>query len=380
MPPHRDAEQRARSGFSRTRDRLAQLVRRRKQASPPTGHDAHEHAISESPLKTGPADGGRRAAERRGEVLGGSDVARHPRRHLELDVGEQLGDPDGHDRQDQPRGGGEAADEGDLHERAQRQRAEDQDRQHQQVRHALVGEQQQREHGGRCTQAGLGEVDDAVGPVHEHHADGDEPVEAADHRAVEQDAQRAGARQQQGQPDRQQQDDRERRHHRLAEPAVRRGPEGAPAPAAAVERVLHRGRHLRGSPRLHLPISKRSPPFSRHVGPRLAVERRARVGIPPGVPGVLDGGVVAAAVLEQDGQRVLGRGPAALRRQRVHAAFDVERLEVGPGRLDHRGDEAHVRVDQPAGAVVAHPDVGGGPEGVGLSGAVSSGRCPARTR
>ena len=74
--------------------------------------------------------------------------------------------------------------DGDLGGRAEQRGAEDDDRQHGEVGHAALGDQQQRDDRGHRAELGLGEVDDAVAPVDEDQAHRHERVQRAEHHAV----------------------------------------------------------------------------------------------------------------------------------------------------------------------------------------------------
>ena len=176
--------------------------------------------------------------------------AREPYRQQHRRTVEDLGDTDGHDRDDEAWAPSEASQHEPLDQRARQRRQGQAHAQSGEVVPLALGRQVQRHDGGQRAQLGLGEVDDAVGAVHEDDAHGDESVEAARHRPEQDDPGREAAGQHGGRHRPRQQDG------------------GGPAKFGAAPDVdaLPGGRHRRlgytgGSSVDHSPLVNRRPPW-----------------------------------------------------------------------------------------------------------------------
>jgi hypothetical protein len=212
----------------------------------PVGGGADRHADGRAPQEHGEAGHGDHRGDEGDDAVGAEDRAAEgelevervldargeqrgvePAREQHGDTGEHLGEPDGGDRQDQPRRGEEAADHGHLDEPAEeeggRRAGEDGD----DVGPPPLGEEQVDEDGRRGTQVPLGEADDPVGPVDQCHPERDQRRHGADEDAPGEDAD--GERE----DDELQGEDGQRRHQRPQ-------PGGGVSNAPGAQQVQHR--------------------------------------------------------------------------------------------------------------------------------------------
>ena len=129
--------------------------------------------------------------ERRGEPLAEQREVDAPEpRQQDRERGEQLRQAERRDRDQQPRRLEEAADDRELDDRPDRESGEDPDRHSDEVGPAPRGHQHHDQHDGDGPHVGLGEVDEAVRPVRQRHAERDQRGEEADQDPADEDAER----------------------------------------------------------------------------------------------------------------------------------------------------------------------------------------------
>jgi hypothetical protein len=134
------------------------------------------------------------AAELEADVEGVGDAGRdvgpldaEPAGHEHGDAGEELGEADRGHREHQPWGGEEAPDDRQLDDPAEGERGGRTGRHGRGVGPPPLGEQDEDEHRRGGTEVALGEVDDAVRPVDQRHAEGDQGGDATDDDAAHPD-------------------------------------------------------------------------------------------------------------------------------------------------------------------------------------------------
>ncbi len=133
-----------------------------------------------------PADLTPDAAERRADAAGRQAVAGERAGEQHLDGGQHLGEPEGGDRDDQPGGVGEPAQQ-QVDEQPEDDRRDEDQRDGEPVRQSAA-DQQQPGAGRDRAEAGLRDVEHAGGPVDQDDPEGDQADQRPEHDAVEQDA------------------------------------------------------------------------------------------------------------------------------------------------------------------------------------------------
>ena len=182
-----------RSAAARTAMPVCERVRNKRQRDQRERHRDHRHdvvGVEDDPAEL-PVDGERRA---QAVAEAGEGVAADPVRDREREHEQELGEADRRDGEDQAGRLAEPADDDELGEGADDDRADDPDAEPEPVVPAEPEHEHHDEGDRRHAHVGGGEVDDPVGAVDERDAERDQRDASAAERAVEDDAERRGVR------------------------------------------------------------------------------------------------------------------------------------------------------------------------------------------